>query len=244
MSLERTSIDDRLGRKGYTMVARAPGIGLAQMEDGSWHVLAGSSPAEPTVIHEVDRGLIPFILSSGGDIVMYRLPDDGRGEAVPVLSRGGMAGRPPSLRSVLPHSPELVAGLDALRESRRPAAVKSRPGKARAIDRKAAAATAACLAVVLALGAWAGGALSPAPPPQGTWRPDMSNPREAAQAQGASLLLVERPGDPEMIDVYRVYPGKDGARDHVESFRREDYERSGGYIPESPVPWRKIGQSR
>jgi hypothetical protein len=238
-----TVFDDRLGQAGYTMVARAPKTGLPGLSDGAWRVVGGENPIKPGEIHDMDRGLIPFLLAEGGDVVLYRLSHDLYGEALPVLTNGGMGARPPSLTKALPYDRGLMAALGRLRDERAATAPAPAP-KAVARERRGdrslgltGAAFLAALACAIPCAVWA---LRDDGAGRDRWNPDMSNPRDAAIARGATQLVIPRQSDPTMLDVVRVYPSADGVqrRDVVDSFRKADYERSRGYVPNSPVPWR------
>lgn len=237
----------RVGCAGFTLVARAPGIGVPAMSDGSWHVVAGENPAQRGEVHAINPAFVPFILDRGGDVVLYRLPMDDYTDPVPVLSKGGMRGRSPDLAKVAPFNPELMRQVSQAYETAPPLsgeqrgqAVPVRATRRVRTDRRAAWATAAAFAALLA-GAtgwvWTG---RETPSPR--WVPDLSNPRDAALAKGAMQVVMARPGDPDILEVWRVYPTKDGtqARDLVDSFQRRDYERSNGYLPDSPIAWRRM----
>ena len=241
----RATLNDRLGRVGYTMVARAPEIGLDAMADGSWHVLAGSSPDDPDRIHDIDRDLIPFILEGGGDIVLYRLSLDDGGEPRPVLSRGGMAGRPPSLAYARPFDPAIADGLNALRAKAKPAPKPAPAPEPSRVHWWAAGAAAAVLVALMAGGGWY--ATRPEPRTYGatTWVPNKNDPREVAQSKGATVVIRPSKTNPNRMEMVRIYPDQgDGGRneDFAGDFSREDWDKwdKSVPVPDSALTWRRM----
>jgi len=246
MSMYRTALptfSDRLGKKGFTIVARAPQVGLPQLVDGSWHVVGGSNPTQPELMHETNVDLIPFILAKGGDIVIYRLSDDGMGMAKPILSRGGMEGRPPDLSVVHSFDPALMSGLSKLHGDLASPAATQLPPKARPwMDLRLAACVGAGIVVLLGAAAYMV-LLRPVKAVPGRWVPDMNDPRDVAITKGATVLVAPSTKDPDTLVMYRVYPdakgkGK-GLRDNVGSFNRNDLDGLEGGLPDSRMQWRR-----
>jgi hypothetical protein len=235
------SLSDRLGRQGYTIVARAPGVGLPQLADGSWHVVGGSDPTLPEQMHDFDQNLIPFILSKGGDIVLYRLSDDPMGMAKPVLSRGGMSGRPPQLATVHSFDPSILAGLSELHAlGLAPVVAPLAPKAEPRYDRRVLAGIAAVFTLLIGSTAYVVvPKLLPTPP--GRWVPDMNDPRQAALAKGATVMAMPSTKNPDVMVLYRIYPSADGKerRENVGSFKKRDLENWEGELPDSRVEWRR-----